>query len=172
MNSFFKQNKTQSSLEFLMIFAIGFVIITILGGIFFNYSNESKNTLDNNQIDKIGNELMSNIEKIYFLGNNNMISLNTQFPEGITNFTIEHRNISSNQFEYLNITYLGNKGLSSNIFQTSENYIRFNCTNCYHTTNVNGNYTSYYNESDFSGGSKKIKILSKGNYVEISFIKG
>ena len=170
--SFFK--KSQSSLEFLFIFAIGFSIIAILGGIFFTYSSDAKDTLDEKQLSKIGDELMSNIEKIYFLGSNNMITFNSKFPEGIQNFTIVHKNNSNLttviEFDYLNITYISNGKINSNIFSTNENYIRFNCSKCYHTNNINGTYTSYFNSSDFTGGSKKLKILSKGSYVQIDFI--
>jgi len=169
MNYFLK--KSQNSLEFLMIFVIGFIIIILFGAIFFNYSLESKSYLDKNQIDRIGNEIVTNIEKIYFLGNNNMITLNSNFPDGIENFTIVHINFTDRYVDYINISYYDEKNINHEIFQMSENYIRLNCTLCNHTTNINGNYTSYFNSSDFSEGAKRIRILSKGNFIEISFTK-
>lgn len=166
--------KAQSSLEFLMIFGIGFTIIIILGGIFFSFSGEAKSSLDQKQLQKTGDEIISNIEKIYFLGNNNMITLTSTFPDGIDNFTIEHVNNSNGGtyvvFDYLNISYIGDKGTVSNTFTTKETYTRFNCTKCYHTTNIGGNYTSYFNSSDYTGGVKKMKIQSRGDFVSIDFV--
>ena len=60
------QKKAQSSLEFLIIFGIGFIMIIALSGVFFSYSSEAKLSLDKTQLEKIGGELISNIEKIYF----------------------------------------------------------------------------------------------------------
>lgn len=175
LNFLSSSNKSQSSLEFLLIFGIGFTLTVILGGIFFTYSYDAKSELDQKQITKTCDELMSNIEKIYFLGNNNMITLTSKFPDGIDNFTIVHINNSnlttSMEFDYINVSYISNNVLVSNIFSTKENYIRFNCSSCYHTVKVNGNYTSYFNTSDFSGGVKKIKITSKSDYVQIDFVK-
>lgn len=167
--------KNQSSLEFLIIFGISFAIILMLGGIFFSYSNGAKNTLDQKQIDKVGNEIISNIEKIYFLGNNNMITMGFKLPEGIENISILHLNISDgttyNTYDYLNISYMSENLIVDSLFTTKENYIYFNCTNCTHSVNLNGNYTSYYNSYDYTGGTKLMKIQSKGDYVTIDFVR-
>lgn len=170
----FFSNKAQSSLEFLIIFGIGFTIIVVLGGIFFTYSTDARDELDQKQLRKTGDEIISNVEKIYFLGNNNMITLTSKFPDGIENFTIIHKNtsdgVTTKEFDYLNISYISGGEVVSNIFAANENYIRFNCSLCYHSPNINGNYTSHYNSSDFSGGVKKIKIISKNEYVQIDFV--
>ena len=65
-NSLFFSNKAQSSLEFLIIFGIGFTIIVVLGGIFFTYSTDARDELDQKQLRKTGDEIISNVEKIYF----------------------------------------------------------------------------------------------------------
>jgi hypothetical protein len=166
--------KAQSSLEFLMIFGIGFSIIMVLSGIFFGYFNAEKETLDSKHLQNIGEELIGNIDKIYFLGNGNRITLNTKFPEGIENITIYHiidKNVSGTNisFDYLNISYIGGGKIISQIFTTSEPYIRFNCTRCYH--NLTTNISHYNDTSDFTGGFKRIRIESKGNWVSMDFIK-
>ncbi len=175
INSYLLKKKSQASLEMLLIFGITFTVILILGGIFFNYSTGAKNTLDEKQLEKTGNELITNIEKIYFLGNNNMITFSANFPEGIDNFTIVHKNTTDGttnfEYDYLNISYISDKEIIDTIFTSNENYIRFNCSKCYHTTNINGSYISYFNSSDFSGGAKRIKIQSKGDYIQLDFIK-
>lgn len=166
--------QSQASLEFLMIFGIGFSIILILTGVFFGYFNSEKETLDAKHLQNIGEELMSNVEKIYFLGNGNRVTLNTKFPEGIENVTIYHiidKNISgvNVSFDYLNFSYISGGKIQSQIFTPNEPYIRFNCTRCEHSLTEN---ISYYNDtSDFTGGFKRIKIESKGDWVTIDFVK-
>lgn len=159
--------KSQSSVEFLITFGIGFSLIIILSGIFLTYSEGAKENLDKQQIQKIGQEIIFNVEKIYFLGEGNRVTLNTRFPDNIENFTIYHSDASGEEFDYLNITYLNNGQFYDEIFTTNELYTRFNCTSCYHTGDI-----SYYNLSDFSGGNKEIRITSKGEYVSIDFFKG
>ena len=166
--------KTQSSLEFLMIFGIGFTIILILSGIFFTYFNEEKDTLDSKHIENIGNEITKNVEKIYFLGTGNRITINTNFPDGIENITIVHKNNVNVggeliSYDYLNVTYIIKKSVETQMFETKENYIRFNCSQCTHNTITNVSY--FEDPSYFSGGNKKIRVESKGDFVEISFVR-
>lgn len=161
--------KSQSSLEFLSIFLIGFTIIIIMSGIFFNYTSEAKQSLDKSQIDKIGNDIISNIENIYFIGQGNKITMKAKFPDYIENFTIHHTNNTlGEKFDYLNFTIQGEKIFTNQLFLTKELYIRFNCSSCYHNNITN---ISYYNSSDFSGGLKVIKIESRENYVTLDFVK-
>ncbi len=175
--------RSQSSLEFLTIFGIGFVIIVVLGGIFLTYSNGAKKSLDLKQMNKIGDDLTSNIEQVYYLGSGNKLTMKASFPEGIENFTIVHKNVSNPsgigyiQYDFLNISYYPENSrtintYSSMIFETNEIYMRFNCTKCYHTTNLNGNWSSYFNSSDFTAGTKQIKVESKGDWVDIGFVTG
>ena len=162
--------KSQSSLEFLFMFGMGLTLIVILGSIFFYYSNEAKVDLDKKQIRKFGEDLMSNVEKIYYLGDGNRITQKSLLPDTIFNFTIHHsQNGSGAQFDYLNITTYESEGISvNNIFLTADpTFIRFNCTRCYHDILTN---ISYYNTSDFAGGSKAIKLESKGDWVTIDFV--
>lgn len=162
--------KSQASMEFLTIFGIAFLIILIMAGIFFTYTMGAKDTLDRKQIEKIGEEIMFNAEQVYFLGQGNRVTINTNFPDKITNITIMHRNTSDNTatVDMLNISYVMNKNIISSIFTTSELYIRFNCTLCYVDPSSN---TSYYNTSDFSVGPKRIRVTSHGDWVSIDFAK-
>jgi len=168
---FFK--KSQSSMEYLIIFGMALFLITIIGGVFFTYSNQSKNKLDQEQLDLIGKKIISNVEQIYFYGEGNRIPFKTTFPDKIENFTIVHVNKTGKTFDYLNISYYdGENELKSSIFLTKELYIRFNLTNYEkHTPNIGGNWISYVNESYlFSSGPKTIRIESFGSYVGIEFV--
>ena len=165
------KKKAQSSLEFLMIFGIGFSIILVFSGLFFGYFNEEKNSLDSKHLENLGNKIIQSIEKVYFLGSGNRVTLNTNFPSGIRDFEIYHMNnitVDSKKisYDYINIT-LENE--ISQIYTTNELYVRFNCKDCYHnlTTNI-----SYLNDSSFlTAGNKKIRIENVGDYVEISFVR-
>lgn len=164
--------KGQSSLEFLMIFGIGFGIILILSGLFFSYFSEEKSSLDIKHIENIGEKIISTSEKIYFMGKDNKLTIDARFPENIQNISIIHytKDISGTptEFDVLNITFHrdGETYYDSTYFQTNELYIRFNCTRCNHIPSEN---LSYYNESMFSEGNKKIEIRSMGDWVSIDF---
>jgi hypothetical protein len=165
------ERKGQSSLEYLTIFGIGLTIIIVLTGIFYIYSGTAKQKLDQKQIESIGQELTSTIEKLYFLGEGNRVTLKTNFPEGVDNLTIHHLNNSNAtdviEFDYFNFSYQFEGQYISSIFEARDTYIRFNCTRCNHDLVRN---VSYYNQSDFSGGIKNIRIESKGDWVSVDFI--
>lgn len=167
---FFK--KSQSSLEFLIIFGIGFSLILIIGGIFMSFFFAEKQNLDTTVLNQIGERITSSIEKIFFLGIGNKMTLDFKFPEMIHNISIYHKNNLTNpnkSFDYLNISYYYNENISYLIFLTSKNYVRFNCSGCYHNFSSN---ISYFNDSsDFSVGDKKLKIESFKDYVNIGFVK-
>lgn len=174
-----RQTKAQSSLEFISIFAIGFLITLAMAAIFVTYSFESKEMLDRTQTNKIFVEIIENSQQIYFLGQGNRITLNVKLPQGIENLTIEHRNISDRnnpgqyiQYDFINVSFTDDSNrLISIPYETNQIYIRLNCSiRCLHTANNNGNWTSYFNEtSDFSGGARQIRIESKGDYIDIGF---
>ena len=161
--------KSQASVEFTLTFAIGFMLLLVISGIFFVYSKSAKQDLDKQQIENVGQEIIFNTERIYFLGQGNRLTMKTNLPNGIDNFTIHHINNSNGEFEYINISYFLDSEPISSIFSPSELYMRFNCTTCYHDYNLN---ISWYNTSDFAGGSKVLRIESKGEFVSIDFFKG
>lgn len=160
--------KSQSSLEFLTIFSLAFTIILIMSGIFFSYTDEAQQNLDKSQIDKIGNDIISNIEKIYFIGEGNKITMKANFPDNIENLTIHHTSNSlGEKFDILNFTIISDKTFTYQLFLTKELYIRFNCSNCNHDIIKN---ISYYESSDFLEGFKVIKIENLGDYVTLDFV--
>ena len=165
--------KAQASLEFLIILGIAFVFILMLGGVFFSFSNTSQNSLDTQQVEKIGNELMTNVEKIYFRGVGNKIQYEARFPEAIQNMSIHYINDGSKNFTYLNVTRISGSQISSQVFFPRENYIQFICNNCQNTAPINysSNFTLYFQKEDFSQGTKTIEIKSLQERVQLEFIK-
>lgn len=167
-------NKSQSSMEFLMIFGIGFFITLTIGGLFFNFFNSEKSSLDDEYINSLVSEIMTKVEQIYFLGSGNKITMKIKIPEDILNITIHHINNITGPFgdkisyDYLNISYSQNGNIYYNIFETNELYIRFNCSDCHHdlTTNV-----SWYNSTSSFYGSRQLRIKSVGDWVNIDFVE-
>lgn len=168
------KKKSQASLEFLTILGISLTLIAILSAIFIGYSNSAKQGLDKEQIENIGEELISNIERIYFQGNGNRVTQRSNFPSNILNFTIFHRNVTLSgvptMIDYINITYNDDGFLNDLIFYPLETFIRIQCDKCYTTPpNALGEYVSYFNTSDFSQGPKQIRVESRNQRVYISF---
>ncbi len=173
--NFSNNRKAQSGMEFLAIFAIGFSLIVIFTGIFFTYFTGEKEAIDKKHIEKIGHEIISNVEKIYFLGEENRVTIDTKFPKGIVDLRIHHvynytlpvtgENVS---YDYLNISYVSDGDVYSMLFEPREMYIRFNCTICYHNTTHN---FSYYNESLHGEGFRRIRFESMGDWVAVDFMQ-
>lgn len=165
--------KSQSSMEFLIILGIAFTFIILLGGIFISYSNSSQKNLNSDQIEKIGDELIAEIEKIYFRGSGNKIQYKANFPNDITNMTLHHRINGANNFTYLNITQIGDGQEVSHIFLPEENYIKFVCLNCSNPTptDFSNEFTQQFRREDYSAGSKTIAISSQNNRVELEVIR-
>jgi len=161
--------KAQASFEYLAIFGMGLALIVIVGGIFFVYTYSAKSSLDFQQVDKIGNEIIDNSEKIYFLGTGNRITLNPVFPQGIENFTIHQINESGYNYGYLNFTLVRDGELVHVIFEPQEAYVRLECTKCYKAVSATHN-VSWYNATNFHQGSKTIRIESMGTFVSVDFM--
>jgi hypothetical protein len=74
-------------------------------------------------------------------------------------------------FDYLNFSYYEDSEERYSLFLPSELYIRFNCTGCYHSPKVNGEWISYYNKSEnINGGFKMIQIKNEGGWISVDFV--
>lgn len=176
-----QEKKNQSSIEYLVIVGLAFSLIAVLGGLFLKTSVESKEVLDVEAINKNMNALMDVVEKIYLQGYGERITLIQTYSDNIENITIVHINgadMGSGPvfFDYINVSYFtgrGPEGKAYVTYQPSENYIRINCTLCtYEATADPDIYVSYYNESLFAGGNKRIRVSSDNNgEVLIDFVR-
>ena len=164
--------RSQSSFEFLLLFGIVFLIIISMVGIFINYSNEISRKFDKEYLDNIANEIILKVENVYYLGQDNRITLNFNFPKNIKNITFIHINntIDDIELDILQFEVYDDTRIYNISYLTRESFIRFNCSiNC--TSNSNGDI-SYFNYSeDFFSGPKKIRIESKKDFVAIDFIQ-
>lgn len=162
--------KGQASLEYISIFGIIFVIIAVAGGIFFSYTNSAKESLDKKQINKIGQEIINNVQKIYFFGDGNRVTITPTFPQGIEEISIHHINQSGNNYYYINITVLNQDVYESLIFETTEDDIPFGCKNCTINDTIIGHNISSFNNMYFGQGSKRIKIESINDTTYVDFM--
>ena len=172
--------RAQSSLEFLTILGIGLGILAILGAIFLGVAIDTKNSFDKKQLEKLGRNIITSVDKIYHLGEGNRITMTQTFPTNIINMTILHSEGSDNGnpvwFDMLVISYADQEDgdLQNMYFETIKPYVRFNCSSsCTHNTMTPGpqvEYNSTYNYTFLTGGVRYIQIESKGNYVNIDFV--
>jgi hypothetical protein len=163
------KKKAQASLEYMSIFGIAFVLIALTGGAFFAYTNSAKASLDQDQINKIGAELLDSIQKIYFFGDTNRRTYKTTFPQGVQNLSIHHINESGDNYFYLNFTIIADGEFRDLIFQTNEDYISIKCKNCTQLTSTNENISTY-DPGRLGQGFKNIRIETINNSVYVDFV--
>ncbi len=158
--------KAQISLEYITIIGIALTLTTIIASLFFSFSSYQKDDLDSKQIDSIFNDVITTSEEIYFRGSGNKVQIKAQFPENIENISIVYDNSGSVNFTYINITTIGEELSRSSLYETSQNYIFLNCSDCTHNGNV-----AYYSRDQFSAGPKTLSIRSIGDQVLIDFVR-
>lgn len=82
------RNKGQSATEYLLVVSLALLIIVPGSMIFYSYSLDSKSSLVNSQIFKIGNTLLDVGSEIYSIGDDSWKTIEVSFPEEITNIVI------------------------------------------------------------------------------------
>lgn len=168
----YSNNKAQASLEYMSIFGIAFLLISIVGGLFFVYTNSAKAGLDLEQINKIGIELIGDIEKVYFFGDTNRRTYKTTFPVGIESITLHHINQSGDNYFYFNFSLNNDGQIKDLIYQANEDYINILCVDTCVTTNIEPGYDiSEFDYKYLGQGFKKIRLEAYNNSVYVEFIE-
>lgn len=80
--------KTQSSVEYIMVVAIGLVVIVPIIYMFYSYSHGSTAEIETAKIQKMGNDIINNAENIYYLGEPSRTVLKGTMPDGVKNISI------------------------------------------------------------------------------------
>ncbi|MBS1266705.1 MAG: hypothetical protein MAG795_00674 [Candidatus Woesearchaeota archaeon] len=122
-------------MEFMLTFVIAFFILIPIIYVFHNYTSDSTQKRNYNQINIIGNDIVNNAESVYYMGQPARLTLVESMPSGIQSIYIESnwtKNINELVFQ----------------FHTGENVSFF--------SNVNINAS--FNSSDFSQGIKEITL--------------
>ncbi len=136
------QPKAQSSLEYLLVVALTFMIIVPTAYLFYNYSKESGQEITDAQITKIGRGIVDAAELIFYSGQGSKTVLELNVPENIDSALI----IDGRELVF-NVTTAS--GVSEIVFFSSVN-ITATGSNC------NANICSIPKLA--SSGLKKVKI--------------
>ena len=149
------QAKAQSSLEYLLVVALTFVVIVPAIFIFFVYSKETGSEIADSQIIKLGRTIIEYTEIIYYNGQGSKTILDLNAPEDIKDvFIIDGRELVFNvstSFGHSEIVFLSPINITSKPENCQKNICRLD---------------ALANE-----GSKKVRIEAiTSNSVEISVI--
>jgi hypothetical protein len=80
--------KAQSSFEYLTIFILGFAMLIPFIYLFQNYSADSVERIQYTAINAIGHDIINTAEAVYYMGYPARLTLQENFPTGITNLTL------------------------------------------------------------------------------------
>ena len=140
-----KKMKSQSSLEYLLIVALTFVIIVPTIYLFYNYSKESSKELKDAQITKVGNSIIDSAKSIFYSGQGSKTVLELNVPDNVNSVSI----IDARELVFNTTT---NFGISEIVFFSSVNITTI-------ISNCNANVCMLPELA--SSGLKKVKVEAK-----------
>ena len=82
------RRKSQSSIEYLSIVALTFVIIVPTTYLFYTYSQESTDEISDSQLTKIGRNIIDTSESVYYSGLNSKAVIDFNLPDSVQSATI------------------------------------------------------------------------------------
>ncbi len=80
--------KGQSSLEYLLIVALTFIIIIPTTYLFYNYSKQSSQEISDAQITKLGRSIVDTAESIFYSGKGSKTTLELNVPDNVNNAVV------------------------------------------------------------------------------------
>ena len=83
-----KVAKGQASFEYILTAAVIGIMILPAAYLFFRYSQSSGDQIDKAQLDKLGRDIISNAERVYYQGGPSRIELEARMPKGVQNISI------------------------------------------------------------------------------------
>jgi|SRR3989339_1455246 len=149
-----KITRAQASMEYIMIVAVITIIVIPTIWVFYSYSQSSTQQLSYGQVERIGNDIVNNAEKIYYQGPPSKITLEETMPGKVENITIIS-DWGANPHVNEIVFYINMNGkLSESVFSSK--------------VNINGTFT----QASFSEGVKKVVLEAKKAggivYVDVS----
>ena len=146
------ENKSQSSVEYLVIIALTLGIIVPTTYLYFNYGSETNVRIIDAQINQIGRSMIDTAENVYYSGESSKIILQLNMPDNVRNaFIINNREL------VLNVTTV--LGENEAVFFSAVNITSSSCADSVCSLN-----------DIASVGSQKVKFesVSNGKQVLIS----
>lgn len=134
----------QASTEYLMI--TGFVLMLIMLAIYliYNYAQHSSENIDKAQLDRLGREIVSTAEKVYYMGSPSRMLLEARMPKNVRNVSV-----IQNWPVGLNVLIFNISIAESGTVQT------FAYSSA---VNINGTFTAAMGERSISPGIKEINV--------------
>ena len=80
--------KAQSSLEYLLVIALTFIIIIPTAYLFYSYSKESTGQIKDSQITKIGTTIVDGAKFIFYSGDGSKTELELNVPDNVNSVSI------------------------------------------------------------------------------------
>jgi hypothetical protein len=139
----------QTSFEYILLVAI--VMLFVVGGVgmIYSYIQRSNDDIKGATIEKIGNEMIETVEKVYYVGGDSWQTIKINIPAGIRGMYVVNNN-------ELVIAYESYSGISESIF-----YSDVNMTTPY------GDSISSNVSSALHAGFNSIRISAQGSNVSI-----
>ena len=145
-------DKSQSSLEYLLVVALTFAIMVPTTYLFYNYSRESGQEITDAQITKLGRSIVDTSESIFYSGQGSKTTIEMNIPNNVANARI----IDGKELSFNTTTAFG---ASEIVFFSSVNMTAASCN------------ANICNLPELAGsGLKKIRIEAIGNSVRIEVI--
>lgn len=158
----------QASFELLLVLGFSFTLTILAGGYYIMYSQEATDNLNQEQLDKVFNEVINEASRVYFAGNGNRVTIQATIPNGINEIAIENSSTGGDDFNFINITYKGEDGrISSALYFPEELFVYLNCSSSCSYVGDRGIFDQQHTNS----GPKRIRVESNGDIVTIDFIQ-
>ncbi len=146
-----KKRSGQAATEYIMIAAFALIVILPATYFFYTYSLGAQASIKDAQVNKLARDILTNAEKVHYLGGYpSLMTVDEQFPDNIRHMEII-RDWSGKKNE-LNFRLEGSDGVVERSYPTDVPLIGF------------------YNERDWSGGPKKVRLIASYNASKAPFV--
>jgi uncharacterized protein (UPF0333 family) len=162
---YFKK-RGQAAVEFLMVVGVAFTMLVPALYLFTQYSSTSNQIVIASQVERIGKEIISSAESVYYYGKNSKSTIKLSFPEKINSIYLNPKKNKTCAED--TITDDTDSCVSELVFNVSifggESHFVF-----YTPINITLNITSEYSMQDaVQAGLKSLAIESYGDYINIT----
>ena len=138
-----KEAKGQASFEYILTAAVIGIMILPAAYLFYSYSQNSGDQIDKAQLDRLGRDIISTSERVYYQGAPSRVELEARMPKNVVNMTvIGDWNTGTQE---LIISALGTDGVITDYPYPS-------------SVNINGSFNASLRAISVSAGIKKINI--------------
>ncbi len=131
----------QASMEYIMIAGLVALVIIPTTFIFYRYASDSAEEIDRAQIDKLGRDIVSTAETVYYLGEPSRIVISERLPKNVRNISVEQDPATGTYLFEISVSHGGTISVFS--FPTKVNIF------------------SAFSSEDFNAGVKNVRIEAK-----------